>query len=121
MSDNVIVNGQVIAAQEAVIDGVTAKVQRTKDGPLTALGNASLALSGSARLLSAVTGGIPAGAHQFDFVPSAAVRYTDDGTTVPSASVGIPVAAGQAWSINTDLTLVKFYGASGQLDGGFYK
>jgi hypothetical protein len=86
----------------------------------TALGNKSLTLAGAAVALSTVSGGIPTGATRFVFVPTVDVRYTDDGATTPTSSVGIPVQAGQPWFIDSDLSDVSFYGPAGAVNGGFY-
>lgn len=97
------------------ISGVVESSTATPKGIFT------MTLAGAAVALPSVVGGIPNGSKFIDFVPSVDVRYTDDGTTIPDADTGIPVAAGQAWRIAVvDLADVQFFGPAGQIDGGFY-
>ena len=53
-------------------------------------------------------------------VEGAAARYTDDGTT-PTASVGIPVAAGQCFTFAGALSALRIIGAGATMDVSFYR
>lgn len=54
-------------------------------------------------------------------VEGAAARYTDDGVTTPSASVGLPWAAGVCAPYGGPLGLFKIIGASATIDASYYK
>lgn len=56
----------------------------------------------------------------FICVETAAARYTDDGTT-PSATIGIPVTAGQCWTYSGPLAAFRIIGAGATLDVLYYK
>jgi hypothetical protein len=53
-------------------------------------------------------------------VEGAAARYTDDGTT-PTASVGIPVTAGQCFAYGGPLSAFRIIGAGATMDVVYYK
>ena len=53
-------------------------------------------------------------------VEGAAARYTDDGTT-PTASVGIPAAAGQCFTFAGALSALRIIGAGATMDVSFYR
>lgn len=65
----------------------------------------------------------PAGATiAFISVETAGVRYRDDGTA-PTATVGMPIAAGQQLTYSGNLTAVRFIAQSGTpvMDVSYYK
>ena len=53
-------------------------------------------------------------------VETAAARYTDDGAT-PSATVGIPVAAGTCFAYAGPLSAMRIIGSGATLDVSYYK
>lgn len=113
-----------VNAQLQVLDDGVPRAMTTDDlkgGHPVALGNFTHEFADDVLELADLPGGIPVDAEFIDFVPEIDIRYTDDGVTVPDASTGIPVAEGQAWRIDTDLTQVQIYGGAGSLNGGFYK
>ena len=52
-------------------------------------------------------------------VQTASARYTDDGTT-PTASIGIPVAAGQCFAYTGPLTAFRIIGAGATIDVRYF-
>jgi len=53
-------------------------------------------------------------------VEGAAARYTDDGST-PTATIGIPVAAGQCFAFGGQLASFRIIGSGATLDISYYK
>lgn len=90
----------------------------------TPLGCGQLATFSTATFLSAVSGGIPAGATMALLsVETNNVRYRDDGIA-PTSSVGTPLAAGlSAWPYSGSLSAIKFIPTTGSatVDVCFYK
>jgi hypothetical protein len=81
---------------------------------LAPLGFGALTLSGTAVLLSSITGGIPPRARlAIISVETANARFRDDGTA-PTATVGVQLASGAVPFIYTgDLTAIQFVAVSG--------
>ena len=71
--------------------------------------------------LTSVTGlSVPLGAVSAQIcVEGAAARYTDDGST-PSATIGIPVTAGQCFDFAGPLAAFKIIGSGATLDISYY-
>lgn len=82
------------------------EVFATVAGPMKPLGYVQLK---DADITAAANLTVPAGATIIEFITEAqAVRYTDDGTTTPTATVGMPVAVGTLFRYSGDLTAIKF-------------
>ena len=67
---------------------------------------------------------VPTGATMAAIVASTAtVRYTTDGTTTPTSTIGMPLAAGAAVNITgaTALANFKAFSSSGTLDVEYFK
>jgi hypothetical protein len=52
---------------------------------------------------------------------TAAARYTDDGITTPSATVGFPVAAGACFFEAVRLSDFRIIGAGATMDAGYFR
>lgn len=81
----------------------------TGQGPVKPLGYAQVTLSTTAQPLAS----IPAAAKMAVFsLETAAARYRDDGTP-PTASIGMPVAAGTTFTYSGDLSAIQWIAQSG--------
>jgi hypothetical protein len=73
---------------------------------------------------SATALAVPAGARYATVCAStAAVRYTTDGATTPTASVGMPLAAGACMALSGPSVLANFraFSSSGTLDVEYFQ
>lgn len=88
------------------------------------LGNKQLTVLTAAKLLSAIGGGIPTGAcYALIDVEGANVRWTDDGTTVPTAAIGNRLLKDAGpFLYDGDLALLKFIeeSATAKVNVAFY-
>ena len=109
-----------------VAGGVAGGASPTKPGQITPLGFASLSVSGTAVLLSSVSGGIPSGATIATVVVNGnAVNWRDDGTA-PTATVGtggMGLSVGSQVVFTTTLNTLEFIAQTGSatLSISFYK
>lgn len=81
----------------------------------TPKGYGQLALTTTAALISTVSGGIPSGATYAVITVEGTgpdTRWRDDGVA-PTATVGMPLFAGQTWTFSGDLSTVQFVAVSG--------
>jgi hypothetical protein len=88
-----------------------------------ALGYCQLTSLGTAKQVSTCSGGIPLGATLAVIsVEGAGIRYRDDGVA-PTASVGMPVATGQAFTYQSTLVNLQIIqqSASATVDILFYR
>lgn len=96
-------------------------VASTKAAALAPRGYAQPAVAAAGGIAVALT--VPtAGATQALIVPSVAVRWRDDGTA-PTATVGMPLAAGESFVYDGSLAAIRFIAqgaAAGVLDVSFY-
>lgn len=93
------------------------------NGPYNPAGYCQLTSLSAAVLISTCSGGIPARATIAQIcVETQAIRYRDDGTA-PTASVGMPTAAGSCFQYAGDLTALRIIEqtASAKVDILFYK
>lgn len=74
-------------------------------------------------LLSAVSGGIPAGATLVDIVPSVTVVMRDDGSAPTTAGPGIPIQTNTIYPYSGTLSAVQFIAqtTSGTISACFYR
>lgn len=52
---------------------------------------------------------------------TATMRWTDDGLTVPTTSLGNPVVAGQALSFGSNFPSLQFYGPTSVINVTYYR
>lgn len=89
----------------------------------TPLGYCQLTSMAASTALSTCAGGVPAGATLAQLCAEAqAVRYRDDGTA-PTATVGMPAAAGSCFSYTGSLSAIRFIQATAGaiLNVSFYR
>lgn len=63
---------------------------------------------------------VPTGAVTCFIIPSAPVRWRDDGVA-PTASIGMPVAANVQFTYSGNLSAIQFIGAAAVLDISYYQ
>lgn len=72
--------------------------------------------------LSTTVPGIPAGTCQvLVYDETATMRWTDDGVTTPTSTVGNPVTAGQALIFTSSLPNLQIYGPSAVVNVTYYR
>jgi hypothetical protein len=72
-----------------------------------------VSVSTAASITAAVTAAAALGATQAIIFATGAMRLTLDGTTVPSATVGLPVPTGTSVTLNLqDASVAKFFGTT---------
>lgn len=108
------------------VQGVTGGVAvATKPGTFTPLGCSAwqAVTTGGAVALSAVAGGIPAGATLVDIVPSVTVVMRDDGGAPTTAGPGIPIQTNTIYPYSGTLSAVQFIAqtTSGTISACFYR
>jgi hypothetical protein len=87
--------------------------ERTSTGFINPLGYCQLTSVSSSTLVSSCSGGIPARtAWAVLCVDTAAIRWRDDGTA-PTASVGMPVAAGQCFYYSGTFSTLRVIAQTG--------
>jgi hypothetical protein len=73
----------------------------------------SVSITTAASITAAVTAAAALGATQAIIFATGAMRFTLDGSTVPSATVGLPVASGGSVTLSmADAGVAKFFGTS---------
>lgn len=79
--------------------------------------------NGASVLLSAVSGGIPAGATLVDIVPSVAVILRDDGSAPTPTGPGLPIQTNTIFPYSGTLSAVQFIAqtTSGTVSACFYR
>ena len=116
LAELVIVIGSTLAVF-AILLATDAHAQMDGPSPASSAGPGQYAVS-----LTAVTSlTVPLGALSAQIcVEGAPARYIDDGST-PSATIGIPVAAGQCFAYGGPLAAMRFIGSGATLDVSFYR
>ena len=115
------INVEIIGSTSITV--VVSGAVSTKPASLVSAGAAQFGLSvlstGPATALT-----VPAGATSAQITVSGAnIRYSDDGTTAPTTSVGMPVYQASSWFYSGPLSALRFYAQSGTatLDVLYYK
>lgn len=118
--------GQMVAGQtdvngnlKTIAQGVAGGVPLTGGYHSAGTGQYAVSINSSTALPT-----IPSGTLYVEIcLETAAARYTDDGATTPTSSIGIPVPAGTCWQVagSSLLSAFRIIGAGATIDVSYYK